>query len=366
MKETELKFQIPAQHLAGVQLALTSPQDARLGPVEVIRLHAAYFDTADHALARRRCALRVRRENDDWVQTFKGAGADAMTRLEENCAVPPPTGGRLQPDLSVHSPEVQAALAQALNGHPDQDAQGRQPLHALYETRFERLQALHQGPRGQVLICLDQGDLMAGTLQSPLAELEFELADGDVQALIDLARSWIEPHGLWLDVQSKAMKGTRLARAQASGQDTVTEVIVLKEVWPEASVPAPGSEAWSPQAVRRGLSACLDAAAGNWAEVAQARPGWPDALVAWLQAMEALSQGASASSAVRASLPENFWAQHAQLQQAVQQALSQVQATTSTQANAQPSEPATHAAQDLARAPQTSAWALDLLSALQA
>jgi inorganic triphosphatase YgiF len=361
MKETELKFQIPAQHLAGVQLALTSPQDARLGPVEVIRLHAAYFDTADHALARRRCALRVRRENDDWVQTFKGAGADAMTRLEENCAVPPPTGERLQPDLSAHSPEVQAALAQALNWQPDLDPRGEQlPLQALYETRFERLQALHQGPHGQVLVCLDQGDLVAGALQSPLAELEFELAEGDAQALIDLARSWIEPHGLWLDVQSKAMKGTRLARAHASGKATVSEAVLLTGVWPEEAA------AWSSEAIRRGLSACLDAAAGNWAEVAQAKPGWPQALDAWLQAMEALSQGASASSAVRASLPENFWAQHAQLQQAVQQALSQVQATTSTQANAQPSEPATHAAQDLARAPQTSAWALDLLSALQA
>ena len=79
MIETELKFQIPAEQLAGVRQALTSPQDARLGPVETLQLHAAYFDTAAHALARRRCALRVRRENDDWVQTFKGAGADAMT-----------------------------------------------------------------------------------------------------------------------------------------------------------------------------------------------------------------------------------------------------------------------------------------------
>jgi len=360
MKETELKFQIPAEQLAGVRQALTAPQDARLGPVETIQLHAAYFDTVDHALARRRCALRVRRENDDWVQTFKGAGADAMTRLEENCAVLPPTEGRLQPNLSVHSPEVQAALAQALNGHPDQDAQGRQPLHALYETRFERLQALHQGPRGQVLICLDQGELVAGALRSPLAELEFELADGDAQALIDLARSWIEPHGLWLDVQSKAMKGTRLARAHASRQDSVTEAIVLKGVWPEASALAPtlASGAWSHEAIRRGLSACLDAAAGNWAEVAQAKPGWPDALAAWLQAMDALSQGATASSAVQASLPEAFWQQHAQLQQAVQQARSRV--------DAHPSEPATCTAQDLARAPQTSAWALDLLSALQA
>jgi len=357
MKETELKFQIPAERLPGVRQALTSAPDGRLGPVETIGLHAAYFDTADHALARRRCALRVRRENDDWVQTFKGAGADAMTRLEENCAVPPPTAGRLQPDLSAHSPEVQAALAQALDWHPDQDPQGRQlPLQALYETRFERLQALHQGPRGQVLICLDQGALVAGALQSPLAELEFELADGDAQALIDLARSWIEPHGLWLDVQSKAMKGTRLARVHASGQDTVTEAIVLKGAWPEASALASG--AWSHEAIRRGLAACLDAAAGNWAEVAQAKPGWPDALAAWLQAMEALSQGATASSAVRASLSEAFWQQHAQLQQAVQQALSRV--------DAHPSEPATRTAQDLARAPQTSAWALDLLSALQA
>ncbi len=357
MKETELKFQIPAEQLAGVRQALTSTPDAHLGPVETIQLHAAYFDTADHALARRRCALRVRRENDDWVQTFKGAGADAMTRLEENCAVPPPTGGRLQPNLSAHSPEVQAALAQALNGHTHQGPQGGpQPLHALYETQFERLQALHQGPRGQVLICLDQGDLVAGALRSPLAELEFELADGDAQSLIDLARSWIEPHGLWLDVQSKAMKGTRLARAHASGQDTVTEAILLKDVWPEASTLASG--AWSHEAIRRGLSACLDAAAGNWAEVAQAKPGWPDALAAWLQAMEVLSQGATASGAVQASLPEAFWQQHAQLQQAVQQALSRV--------DAHPSEPATRTAQDLARAPQTSAWALDLLSALQA
>ena len=61
MKEIELKFQIPAEQLEDVKAHLHTLAQAEGQPLHTLPLHAAYFDTADHALARQKCALRVRR-----------------------------------------------------------------------------------------------------------------------------------------------------------------------------------------------------------------------------------------------------------------------------------------------------------------
>jgi triphosphatase len=226
MQEIELKFQIPSLALASLQAELRALPEGDRPPQ---RLQAAYFDTADRKLARARAALRVRQEDEDWVQTLKAAGANAMTRLEDNQPVPPfPPGAVIRPDLSRHVEEhVRQALMRDLGWHPETDPQGAQTgLLLLYRTDMRRARAnldtFLATPRpshpGQVEIALDLGDITAGSLRRPVQELEIELTEGDPRAVLDVARDLVRRHGLWLDTQTKAHRGDQLAREAESGQ----------------------------------------------------------------------------------------------------------------------------------------------------
>ncbi len=336
MKEIELKFQVPAHRLQAVRHELQGHIDTVAPGQQPLPLMAAYFDTADHALAQRRCALRVRQEGADWVQTFKGAGADLMTRLEENCDVPPPVGGRPQPDAACHSDAVRSALTAAL-GLPDdvpvdvlQAELGRR-LIPLYETCFERRHFKGSDPlgHGTVMVCLDEGTLRAGDRQAPLAELELELVDGSPNALLTVAQDWVARHGLWLDVQSKAMKGTRLAQVAHSGQPRVTEPV------------APSARPATAHA-RQGLSHALEVCTGNWAELAQGLPAWEPALHAWQTAHGQFTPW----------LPADANDPLCQAHRALGEALAQVNDLGQAQA--------------LATQPRTTLWALAWLAQLHA
>lgn len=340
MNEIELKFQIPAGYVDAIRACIMS--DAGSDPSQPLPLHAAYFDTPDSTLARHKMALRVRREGPDWVQTFKGAGADAMTRLEENRPVSPPEDGRPRPDLSCHGQDVQATVLRALpSWDPGRDPRGEHlGLSALYETRFDRWHCTQVSDSGQVMVCLDIGEILAGPLREPLAELELELLSGHPMAVITQARAWVSRFDVWLDVQSKAMKGTRLARQTQSGQRAAAQVV-------EAPAHIPSGE--HPAAWRAWLSGMLDACAGNWAELASARPESIHALKAWHQAMQTLQEVLASTPSLRATLPESFTDDHARL-------LNQLTLLVDV--------PDERTAQALARAPETTLWALDILTAL--
>ena len=307
MQEIELKFQVPADRVEAITTAVRR-LPAPVGQAQPLPLRAAYLDTPDNRLARHRMALRVRQEGPQWVQTFKGAGADAMTRLEENIDVtPPPQGQPVHADLSLHGAEVQSALQRALPGwRADADPQGRNlGLQPVYETRFERWQGQSEIDAGRVLVCLDLGAIHAGPLSAPLCELELELLEGHPRAVIELARQWVRAHGVWLDVQSKAMKGTRLARHAATGHPEPTRPVPLAHEAPAAGHGAPDWSSW--------LSGTLDACAGNAAELIRSADGGDEALTAWRQALGSVadhlprSPWAGADSASRLVVRARAW-----------------------------------------------------------
>ncbi|MDI1351137.1 inorganic triphosphatase [Aquabacterium sp.] len=282
MQEIELKFQIPAEALDAVrtELARLAPDQALPAP---LILQAAYFDTPDRRLAQARSALRVRREGDEWVQTLKAAGSHTMVRVEDNRATqPPPAGQPLAPSLSLHAGgPAEAALRQSLAWQPEQDADGaRCGLVQLYATDMRRTRVqlavgagtLHEG---LVELALDEGAILAGTGSAqrsvPVRELEIELISGHPQAVIDAGRDWVQRFGLWLDTQTKAHRGDRLARWAVDGDASAA---LPESFQPRpARLPATGLASLSAEAAwRAGVEACLAHITAHMSELA----GLPD------------------------------------------------------------------------------------------
>lgn len=204
--EIELKFQVPAGAEAAVRRAVGTAQARQQ------RLRARYLDTPDGRLARARAALRLRDEGAHWVQTFKAEGDNPMQRLEHEVTLP---GGETppDPDLARHAntPAAEAlarALGMAVLVGDGQD----QGLAVHFETDIQRLSRVVRLPGGgRVELAFDVGVIRAGGREWPVCELEFELVQGAPADLLALARRWVDRHGLWLDVRSKAERGHLLA-----------------------------------------------------------------------------------------------------------------------------------------------------------
>ncbi len=205
MTEIELKFQIPPDAQAAVAKAMASGRAGRT------RLQAVYFDTPDRRLAAAGIAVRLRLEGTQWVQTAKAGDPHAMQRHEHNVPVegaadgPPPTL-----ELARHDGTPAGALmARALCGAV--------PV-PLYRTDVVRAHRTVHAGRGTIELALDVGEIVAEDRRWPLHELEIELVDGDVVAVLDAAACWVRRHGLWLDVRTKAERGDRLARRVTHGE----------------------------------------------------------------------------------------------------------------------------------------------------
>jgi triphosphatase len=292
MQEIELKFQIPAHALETVRAEL-----ARLATVETpanspallppLVLQAAYFDTPDRRLAQARSALRVRREGDDWVQTLKAAGSHTMLRVEDNRATMPPAAGHAaRPDLGLHAGgPAEAALRHALGWDPANDPSGQVcGLVALYRTDMRRTRvqlsvAAGTPQAGTVELALDEGDISAGEGAArqavPVRELEIELLSGHPHAVILAARPWVQRFGLWLDTQTKAHRGDRLARQVIDGEVVPPHAHAPR--WRHAQASASG-----PQQATLAAEACLSHLTAHMSELASLDAQAPGAAdVAW-------------------------------------------------------------------------------------
>jgi len=244
MTELELKFQLPP----GARESLLEAVGHRR--LERVELDARYFDTAEHALAGRLVALRLRRENGRWVQTLKAAKPHSPERLEHEVELPEGADPRA-PDLALHAgTEAGELLAGVLA------AQGDPPLVETYRAEVVRLRRVL--PYGEALVewSLDEGRIVAGDRVHPIAELELELKGGEPQALYAMARDWQARHGLWLDPISKAHRGTLLVHGEP----------FARPVKPEAPRVARGMR--GDAMLRSIVAACLAQVLPNAAELA--------------------------------------------------------------------------------------------------
>jgi inorganic triphosphatase YgiF len=194
--EIELKFQVPADRHGAVRSAVAT-RSAR-----VTRLQALYADTPDRRLAAAGWALRLRREDERWVQTLKGRGDGVASRFEHEVVLP---AGSEAPsvDPARHAGSAAGDRLGALVGGAD--------LVEVMRTDVRRTHRRVASGGAVIEIALDEGTLSAGGRRAEVCELEFELVCGPPGALPALAERWVHRHALWWDLRTKAERGQRLA-----------------------------------------------------------------------------------------------------------------------------------------------------------
>ena len=222
-REIELKLALSAHELPRLRQRL-----AGFGDAGAVAVDNVYFDTADGLLRGHRMALRVRRIGRRWVQTLKTeAGAGALSSRGE-WELPAPRG-RLDLGRFPETP-----LAALLRSHP----QAR--LRPVFRTRFRR--SLWRAAGGAVEIALDEGEIIAGDRRAPILELELELKSGQLDALYRLALALAGKGAAALTlrpaVDSKAVRGYRLAANEPPAPIKANAAAVTASLAPDASLPA--------------------------------------------------------------------------------------------------------------------------------
>lgn len=278
MQEIELKFQIPEGALEAIRAEFTR---LNAGQNTDLRLRASYFDTPERHLAAARMALRVRQEGPDWVQTLKAGGSNTMMRLEDNQPAQAPAHGQpIRADLGRHAgTRAQEALERVLNWSLAQDPHGHHTgLVELYGTDITRTRALvtiGAGTlfEGVVELALDLGQIHSGPLSVPVRELEIESVSGHPMAVILAGRDWVTRHGLWLDTQTKAHRGDRLAREAAAQQAPSNANSGAAKPQAHITPARPAkvkTDSTMDQAWRAGVETCLEHITGNLSELGNA------------------------------------------------------------------------------------------------
>lgn len=164
------------------------------------RLVSTYYDTPDHALARRGSTLRVRRDRGKYVQTVKsGGGPDdsglARGEWEDRVASERPDPHARQTGAFL-SPEIAAAL------------------RPVFRTEVSRTTIpLAPEPATRIEAAIDRGRIRDGdeSPAEPISEVELELKSGQPTALYDVALQLLHVAPLRLERRSKAERGYRLA-----------------------------------------------------------------------------------------------------------------------------------------------------------
>lgn len=162
------------------------------------RLVSTYYDTPDHALARRGSSLRVRRHGRRFVQTVKAAGdVGEIARGEWEDAV---AGERPDPQAALTGPFLSPEIAGQL-----------QPLFRTEITRTTI--PLAPEPATRIEAAIDRGHIRNGENTPParISEIELELKSGAPAALYDVALKLLHVAPLRLEPRSKAERGYRLS-----------------------------------------------------------------------------------------------------------------------------------------------------------
>jgi len=196
--EIELKLSLHPRHIARIR---RHPLLSKIAP-EQRPLLSIYFDTPKFDLMQRGIALRVRRVDDQWIQTLKAEAQSVgalSSRPEWEMAI---TDGS-RPDFSV----LPTTALDLLNGI--------KPKHIApaFSTEFNRTTWQIDNSETQAEVALDIGKIYAGEMSRDICEVEIELKSGAPAFLFDIATQLLEQVPLHIEPRSKAERGYNLSGA---------------------------------------------------------------------------------------------------------------------------------------------------------
>lgn len=231
MHELELKFCVPTftQATLSKQVATTTAKKQRLS--------AYYFDTPNNDLAKNGIALRVRYEDEQWVQTLKTNGDGVAKRVELNTIL-----DMTQTPAKINVADLPQQLKLGDNQQLSEQLLKVMPLDKLadsltvqYFTDIERTSRVIKKNNSKIEIAYDLGNVGKGKAKAdkyPIHEIEFELIEGEddtsVIDLVEIAKTWCKKYKLYLSTVTKAQRGGLLLAGQTFANPTKADLTALQ------------------------------------------------------------------------------------------------------------------------------------------
>ena len=199
--ETEFKYNLEDTSIFDSIVETAGARNLRLEDVEVIDMHAAYFDTEDFDFRKRGIAYRIRQEDDRCTATIKWDVnvKEGLHRREEFNLVVNDERFVLNPniDIFVSSDAYDVLL----------DAAGDKPLKPTISMDYQRKQFKVDTGRSISCISLDEGVIhhIDGHI-IPISELEIEWYYGAEEDFMDLAYRIQNKYNLVSEDRSKLQR----------------------------------------------------------------------------------------------------------------------------------------------------------------
>ena len=177
-------------------------------------LLSIYSDTPELHLARQGLGLRLRRQGDTWVQTVKFVPATTSSSSLDNDAEASSRGLHTRVEIE-HVTATQALELQHIEHAPMRDfltsASIAPVLQPVFTTRIQRTQWHIPCPKnGMAELALDIGTIECNTHTMPVSEVEIELKQGALEALLPIVQTLQQELALSPQPYNKAERGYRL------------------------------------------------------------------------------------------------------------------------------------------------------------
>ena len=177
-------------------------------------LLSIYYDTPELHLARQGLGLRLRRQGDTWVQTVKFVPATTSSSSLDNDAEASSRGLHTRVEIE-HVTATQALELQHIEHAPMRDfltsASIAPVLQPVFTTRIQRTQWHIPCPKnGMAELALDIGTIEGNTHTMPVSEVEIELKQGALEALLPIVQTLQQELALSPQPYNKAERGYRL------------------------------------------------------------------------------------------------------------------------------------------------------------
>lgn len=211
--EIELKLALHPRHIANIQrhpLLNTIKSEKR-------PLLSIYFDTPQFDLMHRGIALRVRRVDDQWIQTLKAATQSVgalSSRPEWEMAI----ADGSHADFSALPQAALDLLAGIKQKH----------IAPVFTTEFQRITWQIGNDTTRAEVALDSGKIHAGETYRDICEVEIELKSGTPEFLFEVAAQLLQQVPLHVEPRSKAERGYVLCGAINSAPTKAVQPIIEK------------------------------------------------------------------------------------------------------------------------------------------